>query len=440
MPEKFWGIKVTHNRKDMEVTFSWRRHRLFDRASVVIMFERCLTARIAKVTKLQKKPTSKWRPLPLTTVELQKLGSMYLRIDSQRVMRVILHIKPLYPLLTVHQIAEELYNKGWISYPRTETDTFDKSMDLKSLIEKQGQGQAWGGYALTLLREGFKQPRGGRHNDQAHPPIHPVNYVAPGSLADDERRVYEFVVRRFLACCSEDAKGESTTVEIQYGDEAFSANGLIVLERNFLDVYPYEKWTSSQPLPKFSLNESFEPAEANIMEGETTAPGYLTEPELISLMDANGIGTDATMAEHIAKIKEREYVMTQPRAGSAQTNGTTSRGGRGGRGGRGRSRGGSSAGGGGGGGGSVQQFIPTTLGVALIEGYNGIGLETSLGKPFLRKEMEIKMKEICAGTKSRNDFLHETLEQYREVFVRTQQQAGVLKAVSDCITNNRFAR
>lgn len=108
--------------------------------------------------------------------------------------------------------------------------------------------------------------------------------------------------------------------------------------------------------------------------------------------------------------------------------------------GRGRSRGGSSAGGGGGGGGSVQQFIPTTLGVALIEGYNGIGLETSLGKPFLRKEMEIKMKEICAGTKSRNDFLHETLEQYRGVFVRTQQQAGVLKAASDCITNNRFAR
>ena len=75
-------------RDDIEVTFSWRRHRLFDRFSVVIFFERCLAARIAKVTKLQKKPTSKWRPLPLTTVELQKLGSMYLRMDSQKVMKV----------------------------------------------------------------------------------------------------------------------------------------------------------------------------------------------------------------------------------------------------------------------------------------------------------------------------------------------------------------
>ena len=88
VPEKFWNIKVMQLRDDIEVTFSWRRHRLFDRVSVVILFERCLTAKIAKVTKLQKKPTSKWRPLPLTTVELQKLGSMYLRMDSQKVMKV----------------------------------------------------------------------------------------------------------------------------------------------------------------------------------------------------------------------------------------------------------------------------------------------------------------------------------------------------------------
>lgn len=233
------------------------------------------------------------------------------------------------------------------------------------------------------------------------------------------------MVRRFLACCSEDARGESTTVEIEYGDETFFTNGLIVLERNYLDVYPYEKWTSSQPLPRFTLRENFDPTEANITEGETTAPGYLTEPELISLMDANGIGTDATMPEHIARIKERAYVMTQPRSGSTQSNGPAGRGGRGGRGG---GRGGSSAGGGSSG--SVQQFIPTTLGVALIEGYDGIGLETSLGKPFLHKEMELKLKDICAGRRSRNDMVHETLEQYRDAFVRTQQQAEVLKAVS----------
>lgn len=256
--------------------------------------------------------------------------------------------------------------------------------------------------------------------------------------------MYEFITRRFLACCSEDAKGDTTTIELEYGDETFSTTGLTVLERNYLDVYPYEKWTSSQPLPRFTLNETFEPTEANITEGNTTAPGYLTEPELISLMDANGIGTDATMAEHIAKIKERDYVTTQfaSRSGAGADNDASStssssrRGGRGGRGstrGRGDNNAGNGSRGGGGGGGTVEQFIPTNLGVALIEGYDNMGFQTSLAKPFLRKEMEVKMRQICAGTKSRNDFVHETLEQYREVFVKSQREVGKLKEVSFCL-------
>lgn len=224
-----------------------------------------------------------------------------------------------------------------------------------------------------------------------------MNYVASNALQGDESRVYEFVVRRFLACCSEDAKGESTTVGIEYGDETFHTHGLIVLERNYLDVYPYDKWESSQQLPRFNLGEQFVPAEANITDGKTTPPGYLTEPDLIALMDANGIGTDATMAEHIAKIKEREYVMTQPRVGGRRTfsdRGDDNAGsGRGGRGGRGGGRAGSGAGHVGGGN-SMQEFIPTTLGVALIEGYENVGFETSLGKPFLRKEVSLLTSQV----------------------------------------------
>ena len=79
---------VVHRRDDIDVSFSWRRHRLFDRAAVVILFEKCILARFARVIKVQKKPTSKWRPYPLTTVELQKLGSMFLRMESSRVMKV----------------------------------------------------------------------------------------------------------------------------------------------------------------------------------------------------------------------------------------------------------------------------------------------------------------------------------------------------------------
>lgn len=206
------------------------------------------------------------------------------------------------------------------------------------------------------------------------------------------------MTRRFLACCSDDAKGQSTEVEVQYGDEMFHANGLIVLERNYLDVYVYDKWESSQKLPKFENGELFEPTEAKITEGKTTAPNYLTEPELIGLMDANGIGTDATMAEHVAKVKDRDYVGVYSRRS-------------------GRS--------------SVQELIPTKLGVALVEGYDqvviGLPNSPSLSKPFLRKEMELRMRDICAGSKTRRDVVQESLDMYREMFHHTQGRLDILK-------------
>ncbi|KAK4541428.1 hypothetical protein LTR36_008029 [Oleoguttula mirabilis] len=426
VPETFWGIKVMHEKDRIKVSFNWARNHLFDRMAVVILFERCLTARTARVTKVQTKPTSKWKPLPLTTVELQKCGSRFLRLDSQRVM----------------QVAEQLYQKGWISYPRTETDQFDRGMDLQGLVQKQTQGGPWAQFAQGLMNGGFSQPRSGRNNDKAHPPIHPVNFVVPASLSQEEQRVHEFVVRRFLACCSHDARGSKTEINLLYGFEVFSTSGLVVLERNFLDVYPYDKWTSSQDLPDFREGQVFEPTEARMYEGQTSPPGYLTEPELIALMDANGIGTDATMAEHIAKIKTRDYVQTRPRARQQRREGEEEEYepgeaaepdvGRGrGRGrGRARARGGRGGANGRGGGAisGVQEFIPTTLGVALVEGYENMGFETSLTKPFLRKEMELRMKAICEGRKTKAEVVHESIEQYRDVYIRTQQRLDSLRA------------
>lgn len=79
----------------------------------------------------------------------------------------------------------------------------------------------------------------------------------------------------------------------------------------------------------------------------TTPPQLLSESELISIMSHNGIGTDATIHEHIKKVLERDYVIKN----------------------------------------SNQRFEPTDLGVGLVEGYTEIGLDKSLSKPFLRREV-----------------------------------------------------
>jgi DNA topoisomerase-3 len=62
-----------------------------------------------------------------------------------------------------------------------------------------------------------------------------------------------------------------------------------VTARNYLDVYPYDKW-NGKAIPDFTEGEAFEPSTCELREGKTTSPSLLTEADLVSLMDKNGIG------------------------------------------------------------------------------------------------------------------------------------------------------
>jgi len=84
--------------------------------------------------------------------------------------------------------------------------------------------------------------------------------------------------------------------------------GLIILERNYLDVYPYDKW-SDKELPDFEEGATFVPSVCELRDGTTSKPSLLTEADLVGIMDKNGIGTDATIAQHIDTIINREYVI-----------------------------------------------------------------------------------------------------------------------------------
>ena len=86
--------------------------------------------------------------------------------------------------------------------------------------------------------------------------------------------------------------------------QGFIASGLQIVARNYLDVYPYDRW-SDRSLPQFAHGQVFQPTSIDMIDGETSAPNLLTEADLIALMEKHGIGTDATHAEHIETIKSK---------------------------------------------------------------------------------------------------------------------------------------
>lgn len=119
-------------------------------------------------------------------------------------------------------------------------------------------------------------------------------------------------------------------------------------------VYPYDKW-SNKNLPNYCLHQRIPNFVVTMDIGKTSPPLLLNEADLIALMDKYGIGTDATHAEHIEKIKKRCYVALN----------------------------------------NENRFIPSFLGLALVDAYNKIGYEMS--KPNLRANLESQLVDICNG-------------------------------------------
>ncbi|OJA20077.1 hypothetical protein AZE42_02477 [Rhizopogon vesiculosus] len=384
VPEDFWYIHLSLDRDEKKVEFNWKRGHLFEHDVVAEIYEEILESPTATVVNVTQKDVKKYKPLPLTTVELQKAGSRLLKLAPKKVL----------------DIAEKLYQQGFLSYPRTETDQYDPQFNFMTLIEKQAVNPAWGGFATGLQEGNFNTPRRGKNNDKAHPPIHPTAHA--GNLAGDEKKVYEFITRRFLASCSKDAEGKETVVQVDYGGEEFNATGLIVLQRNYLEVYPYDKWAGKE-IPNFEEGEEFVPTVCELKDGQTSSPSLLTEADLVTLMDKNGIGTDATIAQHIQTIIDREYVIERMD-------------------------------------GATKHLMPSTLGIGLIEGYNEIGFERSLSKPQLRRETERSMVRVCEGAKSKAEMLTESIEQYREMYVLAKREFDkVVTSVRRYIERNPVA-
>ncbi len=288
--KQFWKIELSTKIDDQHVKWQWRRKRVFDEHVVAsLLFERVLESP-GTIERVQPKPATKVRPVPLCTLELQKRASRWLRLAPDATM----------------EVAEKLYQNALISYPRTETEIFKPGLDLRDLIDRQRGDPRFASFCGDLLDKpahdprSFCQPRAGKRDDEAHPPIHPTG---DGSSLTDPRQkaIFELVTRHFLACCAKDGVGRQTLVDADIGGEKFEARGLIIDQRGWLDIYRWEKWSGTQ-LPLLQEGQAFSIDKLELVAGKTQPPPLLTEADLLAKMDAHGIGTDATMADHIKTV------------------------------------------------------------------------------------------------------------------------------------------
>ncbi len=207
-------------------------------------------------------------------------------------------------------IAEDLYMDGFISYPRTDNTVYPDSLPLRETVASLVRIDDFS--AASGLLDGPLNPTRGKKTDQAHPPIYPTQAVYPSALEGPKRRVYELIVRRFLATFMTPMITESTRADIEAGSETYFVRGKVVLDPGYAAVYTYAR-SADDEIPALEVGQSL-PVEGSpwMVDKETQPPSRLSQAKLIQLMDEQGLGTKATRADIIQKLYSRRYVRNNP--------------------------------------------------------------------------------------------------------------------------------
>lgn len=191
-------------------------------------------------------------------------------------------------------VAEKLYTGGFITYPRTESTRYSAAFDFVGVINALTScfNASISQYSQMLLQTGIQKPKAGVDVGD-HPPITPTN-KAPNYLTKEESTLYEIISRNFLASISKDAKFFKKKVVFDASGHQFTLKGSACIEVGFLELLPWIKIHENQ-IPNFQNGDMMAIAHVDIHRGQTVPPDHLTESELITLMEKNGIGTDASM-------------------------------------------------------------------------------------------------------------------------------------------------
>jgi DNA topoisomerase-1 len=302
-------------------------------------------------------------PEPLATVEMERRASRFLNIRAKRAM----------------DIAEDLYQEGLISYPRTDTTIYPPTLNLRAIAAKFAAHEELGEYVRKVILSAPQlRVKQGKESDGAHPPIYPLRYASRDEVVKrfglEGWKLYDLVVRHFLATLSPPMVVEEQSVEVEIARIKLKAEGLKVLEPGYTIVYPFERPQESA-LPHVERGAQAEVLSVKVVEAETRPPPYLSEAELLRLMRKYGIGTDATMQDHIHTNVERNYFKIVRK-----------------------------------------QCIPTPLGRAVIAALSEVAPEVV--SPEVRGRMEAMLKAIAEGAKDPEEVVQAVKKEFYTYLLR----------------------
>ena len=202
------------------------------------------------------------------------------------------------------QIAQSLYTNAYISYPRTSSQKLPHQLNLSSIIEKLSKISDYNMIASQLLRDKRFRPREGQKED-VHPAIHPTGIT--GKMNPDEKKIYDLIVSRFLACFMEPAEVEDVKINLIAGTQKYKTAAKSLIKQGWLQAYKYTNMKFTE-IPSFREGQEVKIDKFEILKKQTAPPLKYTPASVIQVLEEQDVGTKTTRALILDTLYKREYI------------------------------------------------------------------------------------------------------------------------------------
>ncbi|BCW20377.1 DNA topoisomerase 1 [Arthrobacter sp. NtRootA9] len=261
------------------------------------------------VRSVETKPYTRRPAAPFTTSTLQQEAGRKLRFSSKSTM----------------QIAQRLYENGYITYMRTDSSALS---DEAITAARRQASELYGPEYIPGSPRVYSNKAA--NAQEAHEAIRPAgdSFRTPAQVASqlssDEFRLYELIWKRTVASQMADAKGSTATIRLgavstDGRDAEFSASGTVITFPGFLAAYEEGKdegrgdddSDEARRLPNVAKGDSLTASDIVAVGHETSPPPRYTEASLTAELEKRGIGRPSTYASTISTIQDRGYVRKQ---------------------------------------------------------------------------------------------------------------------------------
>ena len=401
VPRDYWEVQARFKVQSGEYNGRWvdegykkdpddahkRAERIWENAKAEGIKEKC-ESQSGEVTE-KSKPSKQSAPALFDLTTLQREANARFGFSARNTLA----------------IAQALYERHKIlTYPRTDSRCLpeDYVSTVKQTIEALDQAN-YNGLAGNILKNDLLQAGNKKifNNKKIsdHFAIIPTLKVAPATLKEQELKVYDLVVKRFLAVFYPSAEFLVTTRITRVAGEPFKTEGKVLVKPGWLVVYGREQQKDDTGhLVPVVEGESVKVSEANVDAKATRPPARYTEATLLSAMEhagkrvddeelaeamiEKGLGTPATRASIIEELIRHKYMVREQR-----------------------------------------ELIPTAQAFSLVTLLTALNVD-ALSKPELTGEWEFKLKEIERGNFDRESFMNNIRSMTDKIVTATKAYDG----------------